>query len=293
MSSNDSDSENPSNFKSNFRSDFRSESNQSHPSDHINSNERIPFTLVIPAYKEEKRLPNSIRDIRSFFSGLSEFFEVLILVERCSDRTLELGREAAKGEPRIQVIDNQVHRGKGFAVRSGMLRARGEIVFFMDADLSTPLAEVLVFLAHFSQNLKTDVVIGSRAHAQSKIIKRQNYFRQSLGRIFNKFVQLLSVKGISDTQCGFKAFRLKACHEVFSRQTIDGFAFDVEVLMLAEKLGLKIDVLPVRWVNSPDSKVRILIDPIKMFWDLLRIRWIVRKTIQAKPPSPSISPFRQ
>lgn len=245
-----------------------------------NHTPKIPFSIVIPAYNEERRLPTSIRDLRAFFSGIHDPFEVLIIVEKSTDRTVELSREAAVGEPRIQVIDNQVQRGKGYAVRTGMLKAQGEIVFFMDADLSTPLAEVFSFLAHFAQNPDTGVVIGSRAHAKSNIIKRQSLFRQSLGRSFNRFVQLLSVKGIDDTQCGFKAFRAKAAQEVFRLQTIDGFAFDVEVLMLAQSLGYKIDVQPVRWVNSADSKVRILIDPIKMLWDLVRIRRIVRKSLR-------------
>lgn len=253
----------------------------------------VPFTLVVPAYNESKRLPISIRDIRSFFKAISDPFEILIVVEKSSDETVALGRAAADGEPRIQVIDNQVHRGKGYAVRSGVLRARGDVIFFMDADLSTPLAEVFAFLAHFRDHPETDVLIGSRAHAKSNIIKRQHWFRQWLGRTFNKFVQVFGVRGIDDTQCGFKAFRLKAANEIFSRQTLDGFAFDVEVLMLASKLGYKIDILPVRWINSPDSKVRLLIDPLKMLLDLVRIGRIVRRTLRDKPPSPSASPSNQ
>ncbi len=251
---------------------------------------RVPFTLVVPAYNEERRLPSAIRDIRAFFSGIDDKFEVLIVIEKSKDRTVELAREAAAGEPRIQVIDNQVHRGKGFAVKSGMLRAQGDIVFFTDADLSTPLAEILTFLAHFKEHPETDVLIGSRSHAKSQVIKRQSLFRQTLGRTFNKLVQLISVRGIEDTQCGFKAFRATACREVFNRQTLNGFAFDVEILMLAQRLGYKIDVLPVRWINSPDSKVRIFIDPFKMLWDLLKIRLIVRKTIRAKPLLPANYP---
>jgi dolichyl-phosphate beta-glucosyltransferase len=254
---------------------------------------KVPFTIVIPAYNEERRLPTSIRDIRAFFANIQDPFEVLVMVEKSKDRTVELSRIAAEGDPRIQVIDNQVQRGKGYAVKSGMLRAKGEIVFFTDADLSTPLAEIIAFLQHFRENPATDVAIGSRRHNESQILKRQNLFRQSLGRGFNKLVQMISVRGIKDTQCGFKAFRATACREIFSRQTIDGFAFDVEILMLAQKLGYKIDVLPVRWVNSSDSKVRIFIDPLKMFIDLLRIRWIVQKTVRAKPLSPITSPSHQ
>lgn len=246
----------------------------------------VPFSLVIPAYREEKRLPASIRDIRSFFAKFEVPFEVLVVVEKSPDRTIELGRAAVGNDPKIKVLDNQVQRGKGYAVKSGMLRARGEVVFFMDADLSTPLSEVLNFLAHFQAHPETDIVIGNRAHAKSLIVKKQSWLRRNLGRTFNKFVQIFGVRGIEDTQCGFKAFRAKASREIFSRQTLDGFAFDVEVLMLAQALGYKIDILPVRWVNSPDSKVRILIDPFKMLWDLIRTRRLVRKTIRERPPSP-------
>jgi dolichyl-phosphate beta-glucosyltransferase len=256
----------------------------------------IPFSIVIPAYNEAKRLPASIRDLRSFFSGLvgspdtnsstSLAFEILIVVEKSNDDTLESARRAAADDSRIQVIDNQVQRGKGYAVKSGMLRARGELVFFMDADLSTPLAEVVVFLSHFSSHPETDVVIGNRAHVKSQILKKQSWLRRNLGRSFNQLVRLLGVQGIYDTQCGFKAFRSAACREIFSRQTIDGFAFDVEILLLAERLGFKTDVLPVRWINAPDSKVRILVDPFRMIWDLVRIRWIVQRTLQARPLSP-------
>lgn len=241
------------------------------------------FSLVIPAYNEERRLPTSIRDIRAFFSGISDGFEVLVVIEKSTDRTLELAREAAAGDPRIQVIDNQVQRGKGYAVRSGMLRAKGDVVFFTDADLSTPLAEILTFLSHLEQHPEISVLIGSRAHAKSQILKRQSFFRETLGRTFNKFVQFFGIKGVEDTQCGFKAFRADACREIFSRMTIDGFAFDVEALVLAESLGYKLGILPVRWINSADSKVRILIDPLKMLFDLIRIRWIVRRTLRSKP----------
>lgn len=247
---------------------------------------RVPFTLVIPAYNEERRLPTSVRDIRSFFTKFDIPMEVLIVVEKSTDRTVELTTTAAEGDKRIQVIGNEVQRGKGYAVKSGMLRSRGDIVFFMDADLSTPLTEVVTFLAHFQSHPETDVLIGSRAHAKSQIVKKQSWVRRNMGRTFNRFVQFFGVRGIEDTQCGFKAFRANAAKEIFSRQTLDGFAFDVEVLMLAQRLGYKIDVLPVKWINSPDSKVRILIDPLKMLWDLIQIRRIVRRTVRARPLSP-------
>ena len=181
------------------------------------------------------------------------------------------------------VIESDVQRGKGFAVKTGMLKARGELVFFMDADLSTPLAETFKFVAEFSVNPETDIIIGSRAEAQSQIIKKQSWIRRNMGRGFNRFVQAFGVSGIRDTQCGFKAFRKRAVEPIFSRQTIDGFAFDVELLVLAKAMEFKVATVPVRWVNSADSKVRIWIDPLLMLIDLLRIRRTVRQSLKARP----------
>jgi dolichyl-phosphate beta-glucosyltransferase len=253
----------------------------------------IPFTLVIPAYNEERRLPQSILDIKTFFANFNIPYEVIVVVEKSKDRTVEFAKKAIGNDAQsghFRVIANQVQRGKGYAVKCGMTQAQGELVFFMDADLSTPLAEVISFLGHFSTHPEIDVIIGSRAHAQSLILKKQSWMRRNMGRTFNFFVQLFGIPGIEDTQCGFKAFRLGPAHEVFSRQSLNGFAFDVEVLLLADRLGYKIDVLPVRWVNSADSKVNMLIDPIKMLFDLIKIRRIVRKTVQARPLSPSKLP---
>lgn len=244
------------------------------------------LSLVLPAYNEQRRLPQSLRDIASFFRFQPREpsnIEVLVIVEKSKDKTLELARTETEKFPPFQVVDNVVHRGKGFAVRSGMLKAKGDIILFMDADLSTPLSEVFRFLKHLQENPATDVVIGTRADAKSQIVKKQSWFRRNLGRGFNKFVFLFGIRGIKDTQCGFKAFRNSAAKEIFSRATLDGFAFDVEVLMLAKEMGYKIDVLPVRWINSEDSKVRVFIDPLKMLWDLIRIRRIVRKTLQDRP----------
>ena len=239
------------------------------------------LSLIVPAYNEERRLPASLRDIQTFCGKFPEnAIEILVIVEPSNDRTLELARQAVAGDARFVIVDNKVHRGKGFAVKSGMLKARGELVFFMDADLSTPLSEVFRFIAHFGEHPETAVVIGSRRDRASDIIKRQRWFRQSLGRGFNHFVKLFGVRGIKDTQCGFKAFRFEAAQRVFALQKLDGFAFDVEVLMLASALGYKIDTRPVIWVNSPDSKVRVLIDPLKMLWDLIRIRRLVRRSLR-------------
>jgi glycosyltransferase involved in cell wall biosynthesis len=240
-------------------------------------------SFVIPAYREERRLPASLKEIRQFLDSTQLDAEVIVVIEKSPDRTVEVSRAVVKDDPRFNIVANTIQRGKGYAVKCGMLKATGEIVIFMDADLSTPLEEVPKFLAHFDSNPKTDVIIGSRSASQSQIIRRQGWVRQTMGRTFNAIIRIFGLSGIEDTQCGFKAFRGSVAEPIFSRQTLDGFAFDVEVLTLATKLGHKIDVLPVKWENSPDSKVHILLDPLKMLWDVIRIRRIVSRTLRANP----------
>jgi dolichyl-phosphate beta-glucosyltransferase len=248
------------------------------------------LSIVIPAFNEERRLPDTIRNLKSFFklspqSGLNTDggIEFIIVIEKSTDRTVELVREAIAGDPSFILLANDVQRGKGYAVKTGMLKARGQTVFFMDADLSTPLAEVFVFMAEFQAKPDVEILIGSRAEAKSQVIKKQTWVRRNMGRAFNRFVQAFGASGIRDTQCGFKAFRQHVVEPIFSRQTVDGFAFDVELLVLAELMGFKVQAVPVRWVNSPDSKVRIWIDPLKMFYDLVRIKWIARQSLKARP----------
>jgi dolichyl-phosphate beta-glucosyltransferase len=248
------------------------------------------LSIVIPAYNEERRLPDTIRNLRSFFGRGDKIItglEIIIVIEKSVDRTVEFTRAAIAENPMFTVVENNVQRGKGYAIKTGMLRARGDIVFFMDADLSTPLAETFKFIGEFAAQPDIDIIIGSRAESASQILKKQTWIRQNLGRGFNRFVQFFGVSGIRDTQCGFKAFRNRVVEPIFSRQTTDGFAFDVEVLVLAQAMGFKVATLPVRWVNSADSKVRIWIDPLLMLIDLVRIKRTVRQSLKARPHDPS------
>jgi hypothetical protein len=161
-----------------------------------------------------------------------------------------------------------------------MRRARGEMVFYMDADLSVPLAEVTAFVRHLEAHPETGVVIGDRQHPRSRIVRRQSRLRERMGQTFNAILQRLALVRWRDTQCGFKAFRHAACREIFARQRLDGFAFDVEVLLLAEQLGYRVESLPVEWVNSTESKVRIVRDSARMLRDALRVRRIVAETLR-------------
>lgn len=248
--------------------------------------ENCPYlSVVVPAYQEARRLPASLGRMATYFSQCPFPYEVLIVVEHGSDGTLELAAERMAKQANFQVIDNGPQRGKGYAVRSGILRARGEMVLYMDADLSVPLEEIPHFLAYLQNHAEVDVLIGNRQHIASRIEQRQTPLRQRMGQIFNQVLQSLALLEVRDTQCGFKAFRREAARAIFSRQTIDGFAFDVEILLLARALGYRMADLPVRWINSPESKVRIVRDSLRMLVDTLRMRARVARTLRQDPPA--------
>lgn len=243
--------------------------------------ESSPFlSIVVPAYNEEKRIEDSLRNLMRFSAGFARPHEIIVVIEKSSDRTVEIAQKTVGENPVFRVVANAVQRGKGYAVKTGMMLARGEYVFFMDADLSTPLEEVEKFLRDFELHPDLDVLIGNRKHPDSDIVKSQNFLRKFMGKMFNNIVQFFAVRGIKDTQCGFKAFRKKTVSPLFSRQTIDGFSFDVEILLLAQGLGFRIGSRPVTWVNSPDSKVRIIRDSWDMFVKMMKVRSIVRQSLK-------------
>jgi dolichyl-phosphate beta-glucosyltransferase len=241
------------------------------------------LSIVIPAFNEAKRITRSLEDLKNFFPASDQRVEIILVIEKSTDKSVALAHKVLDGDERFTIIANEVHLGKGYAVRTGMLRTRGEFVFFMDLDLSTPLVEVFRFLAHFEQNPSIDILIGSRQHPDTQLIKKQHPIRQKMGSTFNFFVQLFALKGIKDTQCGFKAFRQKTVKPIFTRAQINGFSFDVEILLLAQALGYSIEPLGVKWINAPDSKVRIIRDSFKMLCDVMRLKSIVRKSILDKP----------
>lgn len=233
-------------------------------------------SIVIPAYNEAHRLPATLAALAEWRASCARSVEIIIVIEPGTDRTREIATEASARQPNLRVIANEQHRGKGFAVRTGMLAANGEVIFYMDADLSVPLREVDSFMAYFDAHPDADVLLGNRQHPQSNITLQQSWLRRHMGQTFNSILRRLAMTGVYDTQCGFKALRRSAAEAIFRKQTIDGFAFDVEVLLLAQRLGFKIADLPVEWRNSPESKVRILSDSLQMLRDAVRIRGIVK-----------------
>lgn len=234
----------------------------------------IYLSIVVPAYNEEKRLPESLRKIKLFLRTQSFASELLVVDDGSSDRTAELAESELSGFSG-RVIKNPGNRGKGFSVRNGILQAKGRYILFSDADLSTPIEEVSVFLKHLENG--ADVVIGSRALDASAIEVRQNFLRELMGKTFNRMARLLTFKGVKDSQCGFKAFTHNAARDLFTRQTLDGFGFDVEIIFLTQKLGYKLLECPVVWRNAEGSRVRIVSDSMNMFLDLIRIRWAHRR----------------
>lgn len=246
-----------------------------------------PFvSFVIPAYNEALRLEASIRALRQYLRYARWSYEVILVVERSTDDTLELARHLTTGQAEFHVIGNESQRGKGYAVRCGMRQARGEIAFFMDADLSTPLPEIDGFLAHFAADPEVDILIGNRQHPDSEILQRQSLLRRKMGQTFNLVLRRLTGLACRDTQCGFKAFRRAAREAIFPRQTLDGFAFDVEILLLARRLGFPVLDLPVRWTHTPGSKVHMWHDSLRMLRDAFRVRRIVDQTLAMDPNGP-------
>lgn len=232
-------------------------------------------SIVVPAFAEEHRIGPAVRALCAYAREFPRLREVLVVVEPSSDRTAEAARQAAGGNPLVRVIENAEHRGKGYAVRTGMLEASGEIVFFMDADLSVPLRFVAPFVAHLDAHAEAAAAIGNRRDPSSVISKRQHFLRERAGRGFNHVVRALGLSPSKDTQCGFKAFRRAAAREIFTRAQIDGFAFDTEILLLVQKSGLRVDELPVEWINDEETKFRPLSDGWRSLRDLLRVRRLV------------------
>jgi len=230
----------------------------------------IYLTVVVPAYNEEKRIGFSLFRIKEYLLSRSLSAEIILVDDGSTDRTAGVALEIMEDYPDFRVITLPLNRGKGAAVRAGVLQARGELVLFTDADLSTPIEELEKFLPLIREGY--DVIIGCRALPDSIIKERQGWLRERLGKCFNLLVRLLVLKGFRDTQCGFKLFRKNAAREIFFRLETEGFAFDVEVLLLARHLGYRIAQVPVVWVNHPESRLRLVRGSLSMLIELIKIR---------------------
>ncbi|MCK9418570.1 MAG: glycosyltransferase family 2 protein [Nitrospirae bacterium] len=229
------------------------------------------LSIVIPAYNEALRIGKTLDSIRDYMKVCGYSHEIIVVDDGSSDDTAMVVRKAAEKHPAIVLLQNGMNRGKGYSVKQGVLFSRGRFVLMSDADLSTPIAELGKLFKELEEG--NDIAIGSRSVSGSMVLKRQKWFRQLMGKTFNKLVQAIAVFGIRDTQCGFKLFTADAARSVFSLQRIERFAFDVEALYLARKMDFGIREVPVIWVNSPDSRVSIFRDSLQMLRDLFRIRF--------------------
>lgn len=218
-------------------------------------------SLVIPCRNEAVRLPPTLAALSGYLDASGIVAEIVVVDENSRDDTARLAQ--AHGDSRVRVIANPVGRGKGYAVKTGMLQAAGEVIFFMDADLSVPARFIGELLREFDGPV--DVAFGSRRHPQSVIPIPQPFHRELFGRVFNLGLKICGATRFSDTQCGFKAFRREAAREIFSRLTLDGFGFDVEALAIADALGYRIKECPVEWNDAVGSKVQPLRDGVSSF----------------------------
>ncbi len=235
------------------------------------------LSVIIPAYNEAKRLPNTLKAVDEYLRRQSYEYEILVVNDGSKDNTAEIAASAAAFIKNLRFIDERENHGKGYAVRKGMLEAKGDYRLFMDADNATSIDQIEKMWPEFEKGL--EVVIGSRDIRGAELPVPQSWLRMRLGDIFNIIVQITSgLWGMWDTQCGFKGFTRKAAEELFSRATIERWAFDVEILVLARKLRFGIREIPVRWVNDPDSKVK-LSGMIRMLLEVLKIRLNLLKGI--------------
>jgi dolichyl-phosphate beta-glucosyltransferase len=228
------------------------------------------LSVVIPAYNEASRIERTLERIVEYLNARGEPYEILVVSDGSDDGTEAIVQRFAERAPQVRLLAYQPNRGKGYAVRYGMLRARGERILFSDADLATPIEELEKLEPYLTQGYA--IAIGSRPLRESQLVVRQPLYREMAGRAFNKLVQLLAVRGIHDTQCGFKLFTREAAQAVFSRCRLDGFGFDFEALFYARQLGYAIAEVPIRWMHQEGSKVRLLRDGLRMLRDLIWLR---------------------
>lgn len=233
------------------------------------------ISFIIPAYNEETRVGDTVMSIISYAETNHYEIEVIVVNDGSADRTGEIVKDISEKRPNVFLLNNEKKEGKGYSVREGVRASRGGIIIFTDADGSVPITELPKFICAIEKGAK--VAIASRAISGADIIKRQPLWRQSMGKIFNFFVQRLILKGIPDTQCGFKCFTRETALKLFDEQKINGFAFDAEILYLAKLYGYPVVQIPVKWINSPKSSVRPLSDSIVMFKDLFIIKKLHKK----------------
>jgi dolichyl-phosphate beta-glucosyltransferase len=256
------------------------------------------LSIVIPAYNEEARLGRTLEDYLAYCRRSGRRVELIVVDDGSLDRTSVVVNSFAARYPEVRLIRLAENQGKGQAVRSGVVNAQGRRILFADADGATPLSEVERLDAALEGG--AHVAIGSRALADRTVKVHAKFYRRFIGRVFHGLVELLTVPGVKDTQCGFKLFTGAVAHDLFSRMRVRGFSFDVEVLMMAQRRGYTIAEVPVNWTHQPGSKVNLVTDSARMLRDLFVIRGRYMRGYYNAPhlapwsdPSPESAPVTQ
>lgn len=224
--------------------------------------------MIIPAYNEEKRLFQTLQQVMDYLASQPYQAEVLVVENGSRDRTLEIAQDFARRYPNLCALHSD-QRGKGLAVRMGMLAAQGQYRFMFDADLSMPVEQTSRFLPPALDGY--DIAIASR-EAPGAVRYAEPHYRHFVGRVYNWMIRLIALPGLQDTQCGFKCFRGEVAEELFNLQTLPGWSFDVELLFIAQRRGYKIVEIGIPWYFNSESKIRVMSDSVHMGMDLLRIR---------------------
>jgi glycosyltransferase involved in cell wall biosynthesis len=227
------------------------------------------ISLIIPAYNEEKRLPATLEKIMAFLQSEGADAEILIVDDGSIDNTAQVAREFSIRYPSISLISIP-HLGKGSAVKTGMLQAKGDLLLLVDADLSVPIDQVWKLLS--SSNQENYIAIGSREAPGAERL-REPFYRHALGVVYNFLIRHLLHLRIRDTQCGFKCFHNRIAKKLFSLQSLNGWAFDVEILYVAARMGCRIIEVPVTWQYDHDTRIKVARDSCAMLRDLFSIKW--------------------
>jgi dolichyl-phosphate beta-glucosyltransferase len=229
------------------------------------------YSLIFPAYNESARLAPTLETVLSYVLQQHWQAEIIVVDDGSTDGTADIVREYAGRNPMVRLVENPGNRGKGYSVRNGMLSAHGDILLFSDADLSSPISEAPKLFAAIENG--ADIAIGSRWLNSAVQTQRQSLVRQLFGRIYNLLLRAVLGLDFKDTQCGFKAFTGPAARLIFSAQKIDRWGFDPELLFLARTYALRVSEIPVEWAHAGASKINPVRDGLRMFREMLSIRW--------------------